>query len=46
MEIELKLTKKELEYIYFAIENYTPLDGIENLPVEEKNIIRTLEKLS
>lgn len=36
MEVELHLTKKELEYIYFAIENYTPLDGIENLPVEEQ----------
>lgn len=36
MEVELKLTKRELEYIYFAIENYTPLDGIENLPVEEQ----------
>lgn len=36
MEIELKLTKKELEYLYFAVQNYTPLDGIENLPVEEQ----------
>ena len=36
MEVELKLTKKELEYLYFAIQNYTPLDGIENLPVEEQ----------
>ena len=36
MEVELHLTKKELEYLYFAVENYTPLDGIENLPVEEQ----------
>jgi len=36
MEIELKFTKKELEYLYFAIQNYTPLDGIEDLPVEEQ----------
>ena len=36
MEVELHLTKKELEYLYFAVQNYTPLDGIENLPVEEQ----------
>ena len=36
MEVELHLTKKELEYLYFAIQNYTPLDGIENLSVEEQ----------
>ena len=36
MEIELHLTKKELEYLYFAVQNYTPLDDIENLPVEEQ----------
>lgn len=36
MEVELKLTKKELEYLYFAIENYRPLNGIEDLPVEEQ----------
>ena len=35
-DIELKLSKKELEYLYFAIENYTPLDGIENLSTEEQ----------
>lgn len=36
MEIELRITKKELEYLYFAIENYTPLDEIEGLSVEEQ----------
>ena len=36
MEVELHLTKKELEYLYFAVQNYTPLEGIENLPVEEQ----------
>lgn len=36
MEVELHLTKKELEYLYFAIENYTPLDGIKNLSAEEQ----------
>jgi len=36
MEVELRLTKKELEYLYFAVQNYTPLEGIENLPVEEQ----------
>lgn len=33
---EITLTEKELEYLYFAIENYRPLDGIENLTVEEQ----------
>lgn len=36
MEVELHLTKKELEYLYFVVQNYIPLDGIENLPVEEQ----------
>lgn len=36
MEVELRLTKKELEYLYFAVQNYTLLGGIENLPVEEQ----------
>lgn len=36
MEVELHLTKKELEYLYFVVQNYIPLDGIENLLVEEQ----------
>ncbi len=36
MEVELHLTKKELEYLYFVVQNYIPLDGIENLPVKEQ----------
>jgi hypothetical protein len=34
--IRLEFTKEELEYLYFAVQNYTPLDGIENLSVEKQ----------
>lgn len=34
--IELQFTKEELEYLYFAVQNYEPLDGIENLTIEKQ----------